>query len=84
LTDADLKAAVSRHESGFKESGVAVEQVDTWGMQTLASEIRHQTKGYYVLMGFRAQPEQLKRVVERFKLDKDVLRHRIFRLDEAR
>jgi small subunit ribosomal protein S6 len=75
---------VNHYENALKESGATVEKVDAWGMQTLATEIDHQAKGYYVMMHFRAQPEQLARLDERFKLDKDVLRHRITRADADR
>jgi len=84
LTEDDYTQAVSRYQEVVKENGAAVERVDVWGMRALASEIAHEKKGYFVLMEFRAQPEQLPSLKERFKLDTNVLRHRVFRLDGGR
>ncbi len=56
--------------------------VDEWDTRPFAYEIEHLDKGYYVLMTFRIDPTKLPELYGRFKLDENVLRYQVVRLEE--
>lgn len=73
---------VNRCEELIRQEGGEVGEVQEWGKRGLAYEIRHCDQGYYVLMNFSLDPEGVKRVGERFKLNEAVLRYQIVNLSE--
>lgn len=73
---------INRFEELVKQNGGEVETVDEWGLRTLAYEIDHYDKGYYVLMSFSQEASQVGKLKQRFKIDESVLRHQIVRVEE--
>lgn len=73
---------VDRCEELIRQEGGEVGEVEERGRRSLAYEIRHYDQGYYVLMNFSLDPEGVKRVGERFKLDEAVLRYQIVALND--
>jgi len=74
---------ISCYEQAVEENGGKVTELAEWGVRPFAYEIGHYDKGYYVLMSFVIDVEALGRLDEMFKLDQEVLRHQIVRLEEA-
>ncbi|MCX8103507.1 MAG: 30S ribosomal protein S6 [Candidatus Bipolaricaulota bacterium] len=79
LAKADLEETINKFQKAVNESGGQVVKLDEWGLRTLAYQIKHLDKGYYVLMEFTATPDQVRRLDERFKLDENVLRYQVVR-----
>ena len=73
---------VQKYEQVITENGGVVREVDEWGLRNIAYEIDHYDRGYYVLMTFVIDADKLPALDERFKLDEDVLRYQVVRLEE--
>lgn len=75
----------SGHIEGFKqwmeERGAEIENIDEWGVRSLAYEINKESQGYYVLMEFSYESSNLSELEEKFKLSDKVLRHLLVRKD---
>lgn len=75
---------IGKYEQLISELGGSVTNVDEWGIRSFAYEIEHLTKGYYVLMTFWIDPQQLPELDRQFQLDENVLRYQVVRLEEER
>lgn len=73
---------INKFEQLVKEDGGEVEEIEEWGKRTFAYEIDHYDQGYYVLMSFAYEPERVRELDEKFKIESTILRHQIVRLDE--
>ncbi|GBC76174.1 30S ribosomal protein S6 [bacterium HR07] len=74
-----LEEAITKFQREVNEGGGQVLKLDEWGLRTLAYEIKHLDKGYYVLMEFQGTPDQVRKLEERLKLDENILRYQIVR-----
>ena len=52
------------------------------GQKKLAYEIKHQVNGFYYCVNFNGTSETVKELDRRLRLDENILRHMIIRLDE--
>ena len=50
-------------------------RADTWGRRRLAYEIAHHTEGYYVVVGFTAEPGALQELDRVLSLADEVIRN---------
>lgn len=82
LEEAQRDAVIERYKAVIADSG-EVEDVDVWGMRDLAYPIQKLTKGFYVVMQFKAEPDLPKELDRRLKIADDVIRHIIVNKDEA-
>jgi len=73
---------IQKYEQVITENGGVVREVDEWGLRNFAYEIDHYDRGYYVLMTFVIDADKLPALDERFKLDEDVLRYQVVRLED--
>ncbi len=64
-----------------ENNGGQVQNVDEWGMRVMAYEIDDFREGYYVLMNFTLPPDKVNAVEERLRMDDELLRYQIVRLD---
>jgi small subunit ribosomal protein S6 len=60
----------------------AVEKTEKRGRKRLAYEVKDFKDGFYVLTTFQADPSQITELERLLKLNDDVIRHLIVRLDE--
>lgn len=82
LTDSDVQKIADRFKSVVEENGGVVASAGKWDKRKLAYEIDGHKEGNYILMNFEAPstvPAELSRLLG---INDDVIRHRIFRLDE--
>lgn len=63
-------------------NGATLEKVDEWGLRDLAYEIDHITKGYYVVTTFSSGDEAINEFGRLARINRDVIRHMIVKLDE--
>jgi small subunit ribosomal protein S6 len=68
----------------YKEalSNVGDVEVNEWGKRKMAFPMNHVPDGFYALLKFSTDKETLKTVEGRIKLDANVLRHMVVRLEE--
>lgn len=72
---------IERLHKILTDKGATVEKVDEWGLRDLAYEIKDFKKGYYVVTQFNSNNEAINEFNRLVRINKDVLRHMIVRLD---
>ncbi len=77
----DHSDEISEIKDTVEKGGGEVENIDEWGVRTLAYEINKQKEGYYVLVEFSYESSQLFELEEKWKLADNVLRHLVVRKD---
>lgn len=76
------KALVERYSGLVTGSGGTVEKIDDWGKKQLAYEIDDYTEGHYIYMEFSCDPEYPKELERNFKINEDIIRYLIIKLDK--
>ncbi|QIK56472.1 30S ribosomal protein S6 [Erysipelothrix sp. HDW6A] len=75
-------AVVEKAHAILTDNGATIDKVDEWGLRELAYEIEDFKKGYYVVTTFTSNDEAVNEFNRLTRINKDVLRHMIVRLDE--
>lgn len=83
LTDGDVQKIADRFKAVVEEKGGTVESAAKWDKRKLAYEISDYREGNYILMNFEAGPAVPQELNRLMGINDDVIRHRIFKLDEA-
>ena len=85
LEEAARKELIEKVSTLITNNGGEIEKVDeTWGKRRLAYAIDYKTEGWYVLVNFQA-PAELPRELERnLKINENVLRYLVVKLEEKR
>lgn len=77
------QAAIDRYNGILEGEGATVEKVDKWGKRKLAYTIdKKYTDGFYVLVNFKGEANAVDEVDRLMKIDENLLRHMITRVDE--
>lgn len=84
LTDADVQAIADRFKGIVEEQGGTVEKAAKWDKRKLAYEINNHKEGNYVLMLMEAGPKVPAELDRRMRISDDIIRHRIYKLDEVK
>lgn len=82
FSDADVQKIADRFKTVIEEQGGSVENASKWEKRKLAYEIEGFKEGNYVILNFDAPaqvPQELNRLM---RINDDIIRHRIFRVDE--
>ncbi|MEQ8967041.1 MAG: 30S ribosomal protein S6 [Azospirillaceae bacterium] len=64
------------------EMGGTVAKSEYWGLRTLAYRIKKNRKGHYALLNLDAPHEAVTEMERRMRLNEDVLRHLVVRVEE--
>ena len=77
------QAVIDRYNGILEGEGATVEKVDKWGKRKLAYTIdKKYTDGFYVLVNFTGEANAVDEVDRLMKIDENLLRHMITRVDE--
>lgn len=57
------------------EDGGTVDDIDEWGLRDFAYEIKHYTKGYYVVLNVTTNAENISEFERLSRINANVLRH---------
>lgn len=77
------QAVIDRYNGILEGEGAIVEKVDKWGKRKLAYTIdKKYTDGFYVLVNFKGEANAVDEVDRLMKIDENLLRHMITRVDE--
>ena len=82
LSDPDVQKIADKFKGIVEDKGGTVEKAGKWDKRKLAYEINGFKEGNYVLMNFEAGaqvPAELNRLM---RISDDVIRHRIFKIEE--
>jgi small subunit ribosomal protein S6 len=78
----DVTQAVDKVGQYITATGGEVTSVDVWGRRVLAYPIRKQEEGTYVFAQVQLDPGSVEAVDRDLKLDEEVLRYLLLRLDD--
>ncbi len=84
LPDADNKKVIEGYEALMTKDGGEILKRDEWGTKRLSYPIRKSFRGFYVNYDFIGTPENLAEMERLMRIDDNVLRHLVVRLDESR
>jgi small subunit ribosomal protein S6 len=76
------KEFVERFKKVIEGQEGTVSQVDEWGMRDLAYRIEKQSKGYYILLRYRATGRAVEELERNLKLTDGILRYLTVRTEE--
>jgi small subunit ribosomal protein S6 len=82
LDEDSIDVVVKKVEDQIGALGT-LDKTEKRGRKRLAYEVKDFKDGFYVLTNFQADPAQIKELDRLFKLNDDVIRHLIVRLEEA-
>ena len=82
VDDAQRAELIERLHTILTDNGATIEKVDEWGLREFAYEINFQKQGYYVVTTFSSTPEALDEFRRLVRINKNVVRHMIVRLDQ--
>ncbi len=74
LDESSTKTTIESLHKILTDNGANITGVKEWGMRDLAYPIKKQTKGYYVIVEFSAEPKALNEFDRIVRLDSRVLR----------
>jgi small subunit ribosomal protein S6 len=77
LTDDAVTTNVEKFTDLIGQLGGSVERVDHWGKREFAYEIDHQREGYYTVVDFQIDGEQLPELERQLRLTDVVVRHKV-------
>lgn len=80
LDEASTATALETVETLIKSNG-EIEKVDRWGKRRLAYPIRKMTEGFYSLVTFKYDPEQIVTLKRALGYNEQVLRYIVVRTD---
>lgn len=82
LEEAARTALIEELHGILTKNGATIDNVDEWGLRDFAYEIDHLTKGYYVVTTFTSDDRAINEFDRLTRINHDVVRHMIVRLDE--
>ena len=82
LEDAEVDPIAEFVSNLIKKNGGNVEKVDRWGKRHLAYPVKKQADGNYVLINFEADPAVIKEIDRVMKIQDDILKHLIVKIDD--
>ena len=81
LDEATLDVAVENIETLIKSNKGEITKTDRWGKRKLAYPIRKTNEGYYVLVNFDYEPENVAALKRTMGFNEQILRTSILRVD---
>ena len=81
LEEADVETRVTELSDSLRSGGGEVGEVEKMGKRRLAYEIDDVREGYYVVMKFKSDAAQAKEFERQLRLNEDVMRHILIKLD---
>ena len=83
LSEEQTQAVIDRYVGILEGEGATVEKVDKWDKRKLAYTIdKKYTDGFYVLVNFKGEANAVDEADRLMKIDENLLRHMITRVDE--
>ncbi|HKM23997.1 MAG TPA: 30S ribosomal protein S6 [Erysipelothrix sp.] len=81
LDEEARSAVIEKLHTILSDNGATIDSVDELGLRELAYEIKDLTKGYYVVTNFTSDDKALNEFDRLTRINNDVLRFMIVRLD---
>ncbi len=81
LEEDQLKAVVDRYTAFLTENGATVDEVQEWGIKSLAYEIQKKSSGYFVNLYFEGPGAIVAKVERQMTIDDNVIRFLTIKYD---
>lgn len=75
LKTGDTESSTEAVKNILQKHGVTIESEDPWGTRNLAYEINSEQEGFYLILTIEAAPDAVKKIINDFRLNSDVLRY---------
>lgn len=82
LEEEQVPVSMERVTATIAARGGEVSKVDRWGRRKLAYPIKKYAEGNYVLTQFTLEPSQVAELEATLRLNEDLLRHLVVRLED--
>ncbi len=82
LSDNDAEKKAQDFNQQIKENTTEIVLEDFWGKKDLAYPIKKLEQGYYVLLQFKAERENIKKIDKKLKLEDEIIRYLLIKKDE--
>lgn len=81
-TEEEITPIVEQLKTTVTSAGGTIDKEERWGVRKLAYRVEKRNEGYYVLMQFTAEPQTVKEVERRLRVNDAVLKYMTVRIDE--
>src|SRR5690348_10259588 len=81
-TDEEIDPAIEQLKGVITQAGGTLDKVEKWGMRRLAYRVLKYNEGQYVLLQFTANPEAVKELERRLRVNDLVIKFLTVRIDE--
>lgn len=81
LEEEQIKATVKKFTDFLTNNGAEIDEVNEWGIQSLAYEIDRKQTGYYVNAYFTAPGDLIAKIERQMQIDDNVMRYLNIRYD---
>lgn len=81
LDEAGLEASAQRVRAALEARGAEIASLEPWGRRRMAYQVDRFRDGYYTLARFKMDPARANDLERALKLNDQVLRHLLIRLD---
>jgi len=82
LSDTQIKEAVKKFRDFITENGGEIVHEEDWGLKKLAYPIQKKTTGFYHLIQFKSEPENIIKLETQYRRDERIIRFLTFALDK--
>ena len=81
-TDEEITPIVEQIRGIITTAGGSVDKEERWGVRKLAYRVQKRNEGYYVLLQFSSDPQTVKEIERRLRVNDAVLKFLTVRIDE--
>jgi small subunit ribosomal protein S6 len=81
-TDEEITPIVEQIRTVITTAGGTVDKEERWGVRKLAYRVQKRNEGYYVLLQFSSDPQTVKEIERRLRVNDSVLKFLTVRIDE--
>ena len=82
LSEVQVKETVDKFKTIITDNGGKIENEENWGLKKLAYPITKKTTGFYHLLQFEVDGEQIEKLEVNFKRDERIIRFLTVKLDK--
>jgi small subunit ribosomal protein S6 len=81
-TDEEISPIIEQVRGVITAAGGTVDKEERWGIRKLAYRVEKRNDGYYVLLQFTSDPQTVKEIERRLRVNDSVLKFLTVRIDE--
>ena len=76
-----VQPTLEQYLTVITKGGGTVENLDIWGRRRLAYEIQKKSEGIYAVITLTAEPDDVKEMDRRFRINESIMRTKVIRPD---